>query len=68
MKLLLIISINMAVIMIGLVSLTHFAESNTVTVQYDCRQLIGGWPPDVPVAVQEQCKTRRTNAGSKTRN
>lgn len=59
MKLLLTISLCMATIMISLVTLIHFVESNTVTVRYDCRMLIGGWHPDVPVAVQEQCKSRR---------
>lgn len=43
-------------------------NTNTITVKYDCQLLIGGWHPDVPSAVQEQCKSRRTDAGSKTRN
>ena len=68
MKLLLAISVSVVVIVFGLIFLTHFAESNTVIVRYDCRQLIGGWHPDVPVAVQEQCRSRRTDASSETRN
>ena len=31
---------------------------NNVAVKYDCRMLIGGWHPDVPVAVQEECRKR----------
>jgi hypothetical protein len=68
MKMLLSISAFVAGIMIVFVSLMHVIESNTVIVRYDCRQLIGGWHPDVPAAVQEQCNSRRTDAGSKTRN
>jgi hypothetical protein len=68
MKLLLSVSIGVAVAMVSFITIIHYAESNTVVVRYDCRQLIGGWHPDVPIAVQEQCKARRTNADSKTRN
>jgi hypothetical protein len=68
MKLLLTISIGVVVAMISFITLIHYAESNTVTVRYDCRQLIGGWHPDVPAIVQEQCRSRRTNADSQTRN
>lgn len=69
MKWLLIISAGMTLSMVGLVSLVHVAtESNTVTVRYDCRQLIGGWHPDVPQTVQQACRSRRNNADSKTRN
>ena len=32
------------------------ADKNRVVVKYDCRMLMGGWHPDVPVAVQEACK------------
>ena len=68
MKLLLSISVSVVGTMIFFISLMHLAESNTVIVRYDCRQLIGGWHPDVPVAVQEQCRTKGYNANSKTRN
>jgi hypothetical protein len=33
-------------------------KGEVVVVQYDCRMLIGGWHPDVPVKVQEECKKR----------
>lgn len=68
MRLLLCISITVVIGMIGFISLIHWVESDTVTVKYDCRQLIGDRHPDVPVAVQEQCRSRRTNASSQTRN
>ena len=29
-----------------------------MTVKYDCRQLIGGWHPDVPPQVMEECRKR----------
>ena len=33
-------------------------DKDRVTVRYDCRVLIGGWHPDVPIAVMEECKKR----------
>lgn len=30
-------------------------------VTYDCRSLIGGWHPDVPAKVMEECKKLKTN-------
>jgi hypothetical protein len=33
-------------------------KSNVVVVKYDCQVLIGGWHPDVPTAVQEECRKR----------
>ena len=35
-------------------------DRRQVVVKYDCRMLIGGWHPDVPVAVQEECRKRST--------
>jgi hypothetical protein len=35
-------------------------DKTEVVVKYDCRQLMGGWHPDVPVAVQEECRKRST--------
>jgi hypothetical protein len=47
-------------IAIGLLTLAFWPASkdNVVVVQYDCSMLIGGWHPDVPVKVQEECKKR----------
>jgi hypothetical protein len=36
-------------------------KDSVVVVKYDCRQLIGGWHPDVPVKVQEECKKKELN-------
>jgi len=35
-------------------------DKNQVVVKYDCRMLIGGWHPDVPPTVQEECRKRST--------
>ena len=35
-------------------------DKNQVVVKYDCRVLMGSWHPDVPVAVQEECRKRST--------
>lgn len=31
-------------------------QNPKVSVQYDCRILMGGWHPDVPVEVQQECR------------
>ena len=33
-------------------------KGNVVVVKYDCSHLIGGWHPDIPVKVQEECRKR----------
>ena len=35
-------------------------DRSQVVVKYDCRMLMGGWHPDVPIAVQEECRKRNT--------
>ena len=48
-------------IVLGILVLALWPQDKTkVVVKYDCRILIGGWHPDVPVAVQEQCRKRST--------
>jgi len=34
-------------------------KADVVVVKYDCSMLIGGWHPDVPVKVQEECRRRK---------
>jgi hypothetical protein len=49
------------VIIISVLVLAFWPQDrNQVVVKYDCRQLMGSWHPDVPVAVQEECKRRST--------
>jgi len=45
---------------IGSLTLAFWPRNNSevVVVQYNCSVLIGGWHPDVPVKVQEECKKR----------
>lgn len=47
-------------IIIGVMVLAFWPadKSSVVVVKYDCRMLIGGWHPDVPVKVQEECRKR----------
>ena len=33
-------------------------KNYVVVVKYDCRQLVGGWHPDIPVTVQEACRKK----------
>ena len=33
-------------------------KGSVVVVQYDCSVLIGGWHPDIPLKVQEECRKR----------
>jgi hypothetical protein len=34
------------------------SKGNVVVVKYDCSVLIGGWHPDVPLKVQEECRKK----------
>jgi hypothetical protein len=54
---------------IGLVGMAFFAvvmgaifyygvKADKNIIRYDCRQLIGGWHPDVPPKVIEECRKR----------
>jgi hypothetical protein len=47
-------------IVLGILILSFWpaSKSDVVVVKYDCSMLIGGWHPDVPVKVQEECKRR----------
>jgi hypothetical protein len=33
-------------------------DKTEVVVKYDCRMLIGGWHPDFPAKVIEECRQR----------
>jgi hypothetical protein len=50
-------------ILLGLLTLAFWPSSkgDVVVVKYDCSMLIGGWHPDVPVKVQEECRKRELN-------
>jgi hypothetical protein len=51
-----------SIILVALVlSFWPTSKGDVVVVKYDCSQLIGGWHPDVPVKVQEECKKRELN-------
>lgn len=46
-------------IIIAMLALAFWpVDKNQVVVKYDCRILIDGWHPDVPVAVQQECNKR----------
>lgn len=50
-------------IIFGLLVLAVWPSSkgDVVVVKYDCSMLIGGWHPDVPAKVQEECRKRELN-------
>ena len=50
------------VIMISVLLLAFWPadKSTVIVVKYDCEILIGGWHPDVPIAVQEECRKLRS--------
>jgi len=50
-------------VLLGFLTLAFWPSSkgNVVVVTYDCSMLIGGWHPDVPVKVQEECKKKELN-------
>ena len=35
-------------------------KSSVEVVKYDCRMLMGGWHPDVPKSVQDECRKRES--------
>jgi hypothetical protein len=37
------------------------SKGEVVVVKYNCAILIGGWHPDLPVSVQEECRKRELN-------
>jgi hypothetical protein len=47
-------------IVLGLLTLAVWPSSkgSVIVVKYDCSMLIGGWHPDVPAKVQEECRKR----------
>jgi hypothetical protein len=53
------IAITFSIIILVL-SLTFWpaTKGNVVVVKYNCSVLIGGWHPDVPDKVQEECRKR----------
>jgi len=61
MKFIIAISVGVAVMLVGFITLMHYTESGTITVRYNCGMLIGGWHPDIPPEVQQQCRQRKGN-------
>lgn len=50
-------------ILFGILALAFWPtdKGSVVVVKYDCRMLVGGWHPDVPVKVQEECRKKELN-------
>jgi hypothetical protein len=53
-------SIIALVVVMGVIFFNGMKADQTI-IKYDCRQLIGGWHPDVPQQVMEEC--RKLNSG-----
>ena len=51
-------SVTFGIIIAVLVLSFWPTDKSVVVVRYDCSMLIGGWHPDVPVKVQEECRKR----------
>jgi len=45
-------------IVIALWMLAVWPNTETKVAKYDCRMLIGGWHPDFPAKVIEECRQR----------
>jgi len=61
MKFIIALTAGIVTMCASIIILTHWINSNTITVQYNCGMLIGGWHPDVPPEVQRLCKQRKGN-------
>jgi len=44
------------VVFLMILSVAMFIMLDDHTVKYDCNMLMGGWHPDVPNQVQEECR------------
>ena len=44
------------VLCVTILSVAMFIMLDDHTVKYDCNMLMGGWHPDVPAQVQEECR------------
>ncbi len=53
-----ILSFIVLVFVIVLTFVATVQDKDRITVKYDCRVLIGGWHPDIPIEVMEECKKR----------
>jgi len=51
--------IIMVVPITALVATLYFSGKIVDQATYDCRMLMGGWHPDVPIKVQEECRNKR---------
>lgn len=46
-------------IIIAVLMLAFWPQDKTqVVVKYDCRMMVGGWHPDFPAKVIEECRKR----------
>ena len=43
------------IVAIVILSIIMFVMLDDNTVKYDCNMLIGGWHPDIPKSITEQC-------------
>ena len=42
-----------------LIGVLYFSGKIIDQATYDCRMLMGGWHPDMPIKVQEECRKKR---------
>ena len=57
----------MAILSVVIITLTSARDEAIKPNRFDCRLLIGGWHPDVPKQIVEQCQKGIANdANSKT--
>ena len=63
-----IIMIGISIIFIvGIITVTGVRDESIQPNRFDCRLLIGGWHPDVPTTIAEECRKGVANGtNSKT--
>jgi hypothetical protein len=52
------ITVAAGIVFITMSILIAWPTAKTEVAKYDCRVLIGGWHPDVPAKVIEECRKR----------
>ena len=53
----LVVPVVIFFIMMGAIMFVGMQSDKNI-IKYDCRQLIGGWHPDIPTQVMEECRKR----------
>ena len=52
------------ILSVGIIISTSLRDEAIKPNKFDCQMLIGGWHPDVPIEIQQQCRKGVANDNS----